>query len=75
MSETQNTKVVAAKHRTTGQESAIKIIDKRICDSKMLSNEVQILKRIEHPCIVQLYDLFETKSFLYLVMERHVFDY
>jgi len=64
------TKVVAAKHRTTNEDSAIKIIDKRICDKKMLKTEIQILKKLNNPYIVKLYDLIETKKYLYIVMEK-----
>ena len=58
------TKVVAAKHLTTGEDSAIKIIDKRLCDKKMLKTEIQILKKLDSPFIVRLYDLIETKKYL-----------
>eukprot|EP01084_Bolivina_argentea_P125194 221844_1 len=63
------TKVVAAKHRVSNEDSAIKIIDKRMCDKKMLKTEIQILKKLDSPNIVQLYDLIETKKYLYIVME------
>ncbi len=36
----------------------------------MLSNEVLILKRLEHPNVVKLFDLFETRKNVYLVMEK-----
>eukprot|EP01083_Nonionella_stella_P005007 14602_1 len=68
-SESQMAKVVAAKHRTTGEDCAIKIVDKRSCESKMLKTEIQILKKLDNPYIVQLYDIFETKKYLYIVME------
>ena len=64
------TKVVAAKHRTSNEDSAIKIIDKRMCDKKMLKTEIQILKKLDSPYIVSLYDLIETKKYLYIVMEK-----
>ena len=68
-SESQMTKVVAAKHKTTNEDCAIKIVDKRNCESKMLKTEIQILKKLDNPYIVQLYDIFETKKYLYIVME------
>ena len=64
------TKVVAAKHRTTNEDSAIKIVDKRLCDKKMLKTEIQILKKLDSEYIVKLYDLIETKKYLYIVMEK-----
>jgi len=69
ISETQSTKVVEAKHRITNNRVAIKIIDKKRCDPQDLQNEVQVLKRIKHECVVQLYDIFETAQYLHLVME------
>ena len=35
----------------------------------MLKTEIQILKKLESPYIVALYDLIETKKYLYIVME------
>jgi len=64
------TQVISAKHRVRGEEVAIKIINKREYDPRMLSNEVLILKRLDHPNVVKLYDLFETANNVYLVMEK-----
>ena len=65
-----NVKVVAARHRVTNEDCAIKIVDKRQCDKKMLKTEIQILKKIDNPHIVSIYDLIETKKYLYVVMEK-----
>ena len=65
-----STKVLAAKHRATGEEVAVKVISKKEYSLRMLSNEVLILKRLDHPHVVQLFDIFETKKNVYLVMER-----
>lgn len=48
----------------------MKVISKKEYNPKMLSNEVLILKRLDHPNVVQLFDLFETKKHVYLVMEK-----
>ncbi|ETO33875.1 Protein kinase domain containing protein, partial [Reticulomyxa filosa] len=61
-SESQNSKVVAAEHRITGAECAIKIVDKRCCDQKALRSEIQILKQLDHKSIVKLLDLFEKQK-------------
>ena len=66
-SESQNSKVVAAKHRMTHVDCAIKIVDKRSCDQKSLRSEIQILKQLDHKSIVKLLDLFENKKYLYIV--------
>eukprot|EP00484_Ammonia_sp_Unknown_P001990 CAMPEP_0197023322 /NCGR_PEP_ID=MMETSP1384-20130603/4039_1 /TAXON_ID=29189 /ORGANISM="Ammonia sp." /LENGTH=722 /DNA_ID=CAMNT_0042451517 /DNA_START=22 /DNA_END=2190 /DNA_ORIENTATION=+ len=67
---TGSTKVASAKHRVTGEEVAVKVISKKEYNPKMLSNEVLILKRLDHPHVVKLFDLFETKKSVYLVMEK-----
>jgi serine/threonine protein kinase len=36
----------------------------------MLQTEIRILRKLDHSCIVQLYDIVETKKFLYIVMEK-----
>jgi len=51
---------------------AIKIIDKGKLDKTNLEKvyrEVEVLKLLEHPNIVKLYQVMETKSMLYLVSE------
>ena len=68
-SDSQSAKVIAAKHRVSNEEFAIKIIDKRKCDQQMLQREIQILKQLSNPHIVELCDLFETRKYLYIVME------
>ncbi|XP_060080975.1 calcium/calmodulin-dependent protein kinase type 1-like [Ylistrum balloti] len=50
---------------------AIKNIDKRFLRDKesSLENEVDVLRRLKHPNIVQLLEVFEEKTNVYLVME------
>ncbi|KND04485.1 CAMK/CAMKL/MARK protein kinase [Spizellomyces punctatus DAOM BR117] len=65
-------KVKLAKHKLTGVEVAIKVIDKTTLDEKKLSKlyrEVRIMKLLHHPNIVKLYEVIETKSTVFLVME------
>ncbi|KAJ3087093.1 Serine/threonine-protein kinase par-1 [Quaeritorhiza haematococci] len=65
-------KVKLAKHKMTGAEVAIKVIDKTQLDEKKLSKlnrEVRIMKMLHHPHIVKLYEVIETKSTVFLVME------
>lgn len=75
-------KVKLAKHVPTGQEVAIKIIDKTQLNPSSLQKlfrEVRIMKHLNHPNIVKLYEVIETDRSLYLVMEYasggEVFDY
>ena len=65
--------VKLVKDRETGQNWALKIIDKSLIgdDSKMTSNEIDILKRICHPNVISLKEIFETKTHLLLVMELY----
>lgn len=74
--------VKLARHRITKSEVAIKIIDKSQLDAVNLEKiyrEVQIMKMLDHPHIIKLYQVMETKSMLYLVTEYakngEIFDY
>ncbi|KAL1249231.1 hypothetical protein QQF64_020236, partial [Cirrhinus molitorella] len=57
--------------RSTGQEYALKIIDKAKCSGKehLIENEVAILRRVRHPSIIMLIEELDTPTELYLVME------
>nr|XP_029543848.1 MAP/microtubule affinity-regulating kinase 3 isoform X5 [Oncorhynchus nerka] len=75
-------KVKLARHILTGREVAIKIIDKTQLNSNSLQKlfrEVRIMKLLNHPNIVKLFEVIETERTLYLVMEYasggEVFDY
>ena len=75
-------KVKLAKHMPTGQEVAIKIIDKTQLNPSSLQKlfrEVRIMKCLDHPNIVKLFEVIESEKTLYLVMEYaaggEVFDY
>ncbi|KAM7137861.1 serine/threonine-protein kinase SIK2 isoform 1-T1 [Macrochelys suwanniensis] len=74
--------VKLGRHRITRSEVAIKIIDKSQLDAVNLEKiyrEVQIMKMLDHPHIIKLYQVMETKSMLYLVTEYakngEIFDY
>ncbi|XP_063913533.1 serine/threonine-protein kinase SIK2 isoform X3 [Zophobas morio] len=74
--------VKLAKHRITKTEVAIKIIDKSQLDAGNLQKvyrEVDIMKRLDHPHIIKLYQVMETKNMIYLVSEYasqgEIFDY
>ncbi|KAM4537398.1 serine/threonine-protein kinase MARK2 isoform 9-T9 [Odontesthes bonariensis] len=75
-------KVKLARHILTGKEVAVKIIDKTQLNSSSLQKlfrEVRIMKMLNHPNIVKLFEVIETEKTLYLVMEYasggEVFDY
>ncbi|KAI8084972.1 kinase-like domain-containing protein [Halteromyces radiatus] len=61
-----------AQHYLTGEKFAIKMIDKRVYDDRVMSRlvrEISIMEALNHPNIVRLYETFETACTLYLVME------
>ncbi|KAL8279348.1 hypothetical protein RQP46_008160 [Phenoliferia psychrophenolica] len=86
-------RVKLAKHKETGQLAAIKIVPKprpapgpeqhhtEKADKMLLGieREIVIMKLIEHPNVLRLIDVWETKSELYLIMEYvpggELFDY
>ncbi|KAK4702047.1 hypothetical protein P7C70_g4180, partial [Phenoliferia sp. Uapishka_3] len=82
-------RVKLAKHLETGAYAAIKIVPKprpapgseEKADKMLLGieREIVIMKLIEHPNVLRLIDVWETKSELYLIMEYvpggELFDY
>mmetsp|Transcript_3698 Transcript_3698/g.6638 ORF Transcript_3698/g.6638 Transcript_3698/m.6638 type:complete len:486 (-) Transcript_3698:107-1564(-) len=67
--------VSKAEHRKTGSVRAMKTISKTVGganNSKVLERfycEIQIMKGLDHPSIIKLYETFEDKRNLYLIME------
>lgn len=75
-------KVKLAQHVSTGREVAVKVIDKTQLNQaslKKLFREVKVMKMLNHPNIVHLYEVIESERHVYLVMEYaengEVFDY
>ncbi|GAA6077939.1 MAP/microtubule affinity-regulating kinase 3a isoform X1, partial [Tachysurus ichikawai] len=75
-------KVKLGRHILTGREVAVKIIDRTQLNPTSLQKlfrEVRIMKILNHPNIVKLFEVIETERNLYLVMEYasggEVFDY
>ncbi|KAF9485484.1 Pkinase-domain-containing protein [Pholiota conissans] len=83
-----------ARHSKTGQYAAIKIISKGSLASRVSLNrladevehnllaverEIVVMKLIDHPNVMKLYDVWETSSSLYLILEYvqggELFDY
>jgi 5'-AMP-activated protein kinase, catalytic alpha subunit len=78
-----STRFIVAVHDKTGVQVAIKIINKE----KMISlgvtdsvrREISILKHLHHPHVVRLYELIDTPTDIFMVMEYvpggELFDY
>jgi len=70
-----------AKVKFTGAQRAVKTISKEQCKNGFgaLKNEIQISKKVDHPNIVKLYEIFEDSENLYLILELcsegHLFSY
>ena len=88
-------KVKLGTHIHTGEKVAIKILNKdklfeealednlangiEGCDIQKIRKEINILKRLRHKNVIQLYEIMESKTNLYIVMEycegKELFDY
>lgn len=63
--------VYMGRHKVLGEDRAIKVIKKSHDPSaiEMFQYELAILKELDHPNIIRLYEVFESKDFAYLVQE------
>ncbi|KAJ3441567.1 protein kinase [Anaeramoeba flamelloides] len=77
-------KVKLAVHNETGQKVAIKILSKsRLAQQQNLMNkvkrEITVQRLIKHPSILQIFEVFETNDFIFLILEYvsggELFDY
>lgn len=74
--------VKLARHVFTGEKVAVKVIDKTKLDTLStghLFQEVRCMKLVQHPNIVRLYEVIDTQTKLYLILELgdggDMFDY
>ena len=61
-----------AKNRTTGQHVAIKIYQKQKMsegEKESMEVEMEVLKQLDHPNIIKLYEIFEEEKYICLVIE------
>jgi serine/threonine protein kinase len=64
--------VKKAKNKKSGLDVAIKQIKKKKISNDeldMLRNEIEVLKVCKHPNVVKLYDVFEDRSSIFIIME------
>lgn len=66
-------KVKLAEHATTKQKVAIKIINRRKMEQmnmhEKIRREINILQFLKHPHVIRLYELLDTPSDIFMVME------
>ena len=74
-------RVQKCSRKGTNEERAVKIIDKSVMsesEKTRLLYEIDILKNLNHPNIVRLYEVFEDKVSIFLVTElcegKELFD-
>jgi calcium-dependent protein kinase len=59
-------------HKATGEKRAVKRLSKEKMSPHArirLNYEIDILKNMDHPNILRLYEVFEDKKYIYLVTE------
>ncbi|XP_059053966.1 SNF-related serine/threonine-protein kinase [Achroia grisella] len=64
--------VKLARHVFTGEKVAVKVIDKSKLDDVSKSHlfqEVRCMKLVQHPNVVRLYEVIDTQTKLYLILE------
>ena len=58
-----------AVHKATKQTRAVKVLKKSNQDINLLMREVEILSKLSHPNIMQIYEVFQDQSSFYIVSE------
>jgi len=61
--------VKKAINKKTGAVCAVKSISKSSVDAEKIANEIEVMKILDHPNIIKLYETFEDAKDIYLVME------
>lgn len=59
-------------HKATGRHSAVKVINKSAItyeEKVLLRTEMAVLKLVDHPNIIKLEGIYESKKYIYIVME------
>ncbi len=70
--------VVEGTSKKSGSRFAVKCIKKSMVegdDIKLLKREIKIMKRLDHPHILKLYEVFEDEAEFYLVMELYGYSF
>ena len=71
--------VYKVQQKYTNYLRAVKAIKKKLVDSTEFYNELEVLKALDHPNIIKLFDCYQDKSYYYMVEEYcsggDLFDY
>ena len=54
-------------HKPTKQTRAVKILQKSKIDLNLLLNEINILAKLSHPNIMQIFEIFYYNTYIYIV--------
>jgi len=63
--------VYACRRRTTGEEVAVKMVDKVETPVASIKEEVDMLASLDHPNIVKLHQVFYERCFVCIVMDKY----
>ena len=64
-------KVYEVKNKKTGEIRACKHLSKlNVKDLDKFRREIEIMKKMDHPNIIQIYEVFESERSLYIIMEE-----
>lgn len=66
-------KVLLAEHKLTGHQVAVKVLTRSQLQEKNMEDkvrqEINIMRMLDHPHVIKLYDVIETPTFIYMVIE------
>uniref|UniRef100_A0A0E0LCE7 non-specific serine/threonine protein kinase n=1 Tax=Oryza punctata TaxID=4537 RepID=A0A0E0LCE7_ORYPU len=66
-------KVYLGRHRATGEEVAVKVMDKeklvRLGATEQIKREIEGMQRLRHPNVVRIHEVMANKRRIYVVME------
>ncbi len=62
--------VYRVKNIKSGEKRACKLLSKLNVELERFYKEINILKKLDHPNIIKLYEVYESKEYLYLIMEE-----
>lgn len=80
LGEGRYSRVFGATHRSTGARRAVKTADRQgpltryvdlgmECPGRLAGHEAEILRRLDHPNVIRIYEVYEEKEAVHLVLE------